>query len=675
MERNSRSAGGGYRWLMSEPNTWPSADPAMLGLADPDDAVDYGDLLAGVLHDWRGEGFLAFHRYRILAAIHRERIAPLEARALDDPTVRPRAARAFARCAGEVAKSLGISQRRGEGMLQHATDLFTRLPQVATRLRDGVITDEVVQILLKRTDLITELDADEEGSGSALAAVDAEIAAELDRRAGAWSTHLARDVADRIVFRRQPTAVAARRAAAKADRRVWTSNKGDDMGLLIASMTGDRVRISMAAIRGLANAVCPDDPRTTGQRNSDAVFALLNQLPFACECGNPTSCTTTVRHVGDAVGTALLPVKTRTVLHVVADKATTSGVASNPGFMDGHGVVSGAHIRDLLDDPTTVVSPLGPYDRLGTDDGLVDLLNHLNTFDEDSPIDDGSDVSDGGGDGDGHTDHGRDDSTSRGGGNSRSSNTGGVKGGGNADNGAKSTLRGVERDTPHKPEDPRPTPGRPLRERPTPPPTRFPQPTSTLIVEPATQPADPYRPSAALDLFVRIRDGYTLIPGNAHSAFHCDLDHWREFNHHDPAAGGPTDPTNLGAKDRFGHNQKTVGDWIDDLIVDADGYATPIFITPDRVVIEGRPGGGIDLFPGLRRYRFAPPDTSGLRRRTPPKPPSSHRPRTADKHARRQAERERNRAAERSGTLINPRGVQRLIDQQRFDDALGDPPY
>ncbi|NMO05341.1 hypothetical protein HH308_29415, partial [Gordonia sp. TBRC 11910] len=62
--------------------------------------------------------------------------------------------------------------------------------------------------------------------------------------------------------------------------------------------------------------------------------------------------------------------------HVVADKATVDRRAAHPGFMDGHGVVSGDHIHDLLDDPTTVIRPLGP------DDELAVFLTTLNNLDD-----------------------------------------------------------------------------------------------------------------------------------------------------------------------------------------------------------------------------------------------------------------------------------------------------
>ncbi|NMO05351.1 HNH endonuclease, partial [Gordonia sp. TBRC 11910] len=85
----------------------------------------------------------------------------------------------------------------------------------------------------------------------------------------------------------------------------------------------------------------------------------------------------------------------------------------------------------------------------------------------------------------------------------------------------------------------------------------------------------------------RIRDCYSLFPGNPHSAFGCDLDHATEYNHHTPTAGGQTEPANLGAKDRYAHNRKTHGTWTDDLHTTDDGHVIPIYITPERIVIEG----------------------------------------------------------------------------------------
>lgn len=712
---------GGYRWLLSTPSAWPDADPSALGLADPA-GRDVGDLLAGALHDWRGEGYLTYHRYQVFDAMFRELVRPAERAALDHctPDTQRAARTAFIDCARRIAMALGISQGRAEGMLQESTDLMSRHPLVAQRLRDGVISLDVVRKILERTDLISDEDAAETGPTAVVAddsadqppapvaVVDAAIAAELDRGAGAWSIHLVRDLADRIVFRTQPDAVRARREASKRERRVWTANRGDDMGLIAATMTGERIRISMESVLALAKSLCPNDPRTAPQRNSDAVFALLNQLPFECGCEDRDCCTATVVNFGAAAsGSAVVPVKAKTVVHVVADKVTVDGRECHPGFMDGHGVISGDHVQDLIDDPTTVVRPLGSDDELA---GFLDTVNRV----ADAPADVAPDAVD-------------TDGTSVA---EPKSTTGPDKSSEDAipegtvipevisedaipddpvcppapeseqstalpDAADSAGARGMPTGSADAPAatDEHPTTVRPTRrirqasdhQGPSPKaePTSVPRPEADRpsgfgaeIVLHGTQRHNPYRPSTALDTFIRIRDCYTLIPGNPHSAFHCDLDHWTEFNHDDPSAGGLTEPGNLGAKDRFAHNLKTHGDWVDDLIVDPDGHVRPIFITPEGMVIEGRAGPGLDLFPGLVRYRFAQPEASDRRKQCQPRAPStSFRTRTADKHARRRAERELNRAARRAGCCIVPPAVRAIVTASLADAALGEPPF
>ncbi|GAB2657586.1 hypothetical protein GCM10027169_21310 [Gordonia jinhuaensis] len=47
-------------------------------------------------------------------------------------------------------------------------------------------------------------------------------------------------------------------------------------------------------------------------------------------------------------------------------------------------------------------------------------------------------------------------------------------------------------------------------------------------------PSDPYRPSTAMSLFIRIRDGYCTVPGCDKPAFAGDLDHVHEYDHDNP---------------------------------------------------------------------------------------------------------------------------------------------
>ncbi|MEE4025589.1 DUF222 domain-containing protein [Gordonia sp. PKS22-38] len=173
------------------------------------------------------------------------------------------------------------------------------------------------------------------------------------------------------------------------------------------------------------------------------------------------------------------------------------------------------------------------------------------------------------------------------------------------------------------------------------------------VTLPSHLPSDPYRPSAALDRFVRVRDGYSVIPGNPTSSFDADLDHVNEYNHQRPERGGQTEPDNLNAKDRFSHLLKTFGRWVDEQYRDRRGRLRTAFTTPEGLIIDGEPDTLETMFPGLRRIRFAPPDPPPRRSDTDPdpppptpstpEPPTRSTPRVAAKHARRQQERERNR--------------------------------
>jgi Domain of unknown function (DUF222) len=75
--------------------------------------------------------------------------------------------------------------------------------------------------------------------------------------------------------------------------------------------------------------------------------------------------------------------------------------------------------------------------------------------------------------------------------------------------------------------------------------------------------ADPhtYRPTAAVDRFVRARDRHCAFPGCAQPAHRCDLDHVTPFRHDKPQAGGLTEPGNLHALCRRHHRLKTAGLW------------------------------------------------------------------------------------------------------------------
>ncbi|MDJ0455560.1 DUF222 domain-containing protein, partial [Gordonia amicalis] len=70
-------------------------------------------------------------------------------------------------------------------------------------LRDGILSRQLIQTVVSRTDLITDDDT--------IADLDTEIEHILRSRKGAWTTVRLRDMVDRLVFRHDPDAVRERR--------------------------------------------------------------------------------------------------------------------------------------------------------------------------------------------------------------------------------------------------------------------------------------------------------------------------------------------------------------------------------------------------------------------------------------------------------------------------------
>lgn len=534
----------------SDNGGWRSLPADLLGGvgADPDDAVGANDILTSLDASGAGQSFLAWHQYRLAVMLHAQLVEPFE-----EPergvVHADRIIDAFVDAAARIAISQATSQTAAERLLNEAVALRDRLPRVAATLRDGLLRPWQVQVIISRTDLVDGRDCAGE--------VDAEIAALVRRRRGKWSRRQVRDMVDRIVFRHDPDAVRERRDVAVGDRRMWTANRDDGTAEIGATMAAENVRLAAEAVTALAAAVCGDDPRRKPARASDAMFALLTGTPFECQCGRD-DCPAQI----PAPGT-IPPVSTSIVLHVVCDESTLAGAADHPGHLDGHGVISADHIRDIAARTDTTVSPLVSRSSTGPAPA-VPAEPSVATSDSTTAL--------------------------------------------------------------------TPTPAAP----------------PVPLLRPSL-PSDPYRPSTALATFLHIRDGYCVVPGCDQPAWSCDLDHVHEYDHDDPAAGGRTCPDDMNDKCRFHHIHKTHSEWLDDQYRDGDGGLHAVFITPEGFVIDHTINDGTDLFPGLRRIRFATPAPAPPRiirdagTDPDPDPPLRRRTRLANKLARRRAERARNR--------------------------------
>ena len=184
------------------------------------------------------------------------------------------------------------------------------------------------------------------------------------------------------------------------------------------------------------------------------------------------------------------------------------------------------------------------------------------------------------------------------------------------------------------------------------------------LLDRTARPGDGHSPTSVCAAVVRGLFGRCSWPGCTRAAYRCDLDHVWEYNHRDPALGGPTCWCNLNPKCRFHHLLKTTLDeWVDDQVVDADGRVWTEVTSPTGVSSRIEAANSW-LLPevGLLPCRHGPPAVPGIREATDPQRRLS---RTEAKHRyrmRRRAQNRRARARERER-------------QRREASDVGDPDY
>lgn len=602
---------------------WECADLSVIGLVgacEADGEVQQAaDWMTYVQTATRGESFLAWAKYRgaaqicdlVQARFYDEYTAVADRGDLDRQRRRELAARVcdpYSSTAARLAVMLRISQRAAETLLDEALAARDRLPLVAGLLRAGVLTVGQFQRVVARTALVDD--------PVAMAAIDRRLA-EVLGEGGPGTTGRLQRLVDRVLMVCDPEAIRRREDAAAAKKRVTSRPLDGGLSALTVTASAEDVALAMAALEALIAGVCPNDPRTKAQRRSAAATARLRGVAFTCECGDPVTCTAMLddQAVSDR--------QARIVIHVICRRETLDGGAG-PGVLDGHGPISGRHVRDLAQRPDTRLRPLN-----------LDDITEPHPDDPDGCRSDG-DSSDGDGPdwGDDAFDSGLERLLDAAIASYLHANTGG----------------GPEQRSTPRPDTPAPRRG------------DTPHPQSVRLAAMAL-PRDPYRLATTAEVVIRFLWGTCTVPGCDRPAWACELDHTTEYDQLDPAAGGPTCLCNIAPKCPFHHALKTFAhDWIDDLYPDDDtGHYWTETTTPEHHSAR-KPAENQWLFPELTHLHCR---HQSITTTTPESPPRS-RPQAGDrlsptraKHAWRRRERARLRrnrrlAAERSDTDTGP---------------------
>ncbi|XGU20118.1 DUF222 domain-containing protein [Rhodococcus sp. 3Y1] len=116
----------------------------------------------------------------------------------------------------------------------------------------------------------------------------------------------------------------------------------DGMARILGSIPAEEARAFDRRLRELAMSVCRHDSRKYEQRRADALGALVSgSTILPCDCG---------RHECPQDRSGIVVVR-RPLVHVVMLESTLQGGdapgADEPAHLDGYGVISAEHARDI----------------------------------------------------------------------------------------------------------------------------------------------------------------------------------------------------------------------------------------------------------------------------------------------------------------------------------------
>ncbi len=204
--------------------------------------------------------------------------------------------------AAEVAAAMAIGSRRASGQMRIAEALREHLPRVAALYCKGALGTRLVSAITWGTRLVQ--------GDEAWANIDAAIA----ERATNWerlSEDKLRAAVDVQVARYDPDA--QRRTDTRVRGRDFTIGACDD-DAETASVWGRLLAPDAAVMRervtAMVTGLCDADPRSAGERRSDAAGAIANgNDTLACRCGSPDCPTAGVKP------------RSHVVIRVIADQA------------------------------------------------------------------------------------------------------------------------------------------------------------------------------------------------------------------------------------------------------------------------------------------------------------------------------------------------------------------
>jgi len=264
--------------------------------------ADDATVVAAIEEGARAEAAAGARRLAAIAELARRRV-------VDDDERANWAFDGWASAAAEVAAAMTVGHRRASREMRIAVALRDRLPRVAALYMQGMLSSRVVSAITWRTQLVEDADA--------LALIDAALA-EGATRWGPLSEDRLDQAIDAWILRYDPAAV--RRSESSTRTRDFSIGDLDDPAET-TSVWGRLLATDAAVLKRrvaqMVQSVCDDDPRTIGERRSDAVGAIAaGNSRLACQCGSETC------PAGDA------PSSSNVVIRVLAEQSAVNAATA-----------------------------------------------------------------------------------------------------------------------------------------------------------------------------------------------------------------------------------------------------------------------------------------------------------------------------------------------------------
>ncbi|BBX26793.1 HNH endonuclease signature motif containing protein [Mycolicibacterium alvei] len=237
-----------------------------------------------------------------------------------------------------VGAACNLSRGAASAQMRIGQALRERLPKVAADFAHGEISAKVISTITWRTQLVTDDDA--------LALIDTALAGAATTY-GALTATKTEQAIDVWVEKFDPAAVRRTRTAAR-DRDIHFGDPDDPNGTV--SIWGRLLATDAALLRNLLNTmvrgVCDNDPRTLGQRRSDALGAIgAGADHLTCQCNNP-----------DCDATGVDPRSRAVVIHLLAQMLPTRADDTHNDEGDDH-AGSDAAVETPIDEPAGSAQP------------------------------------------------------------------------------------------------------------------------------------------------------------------------------------------------------------------------------------------------------------------------------------------------------------------------------